>query len=53
MIQQKEGAIINISSVSAFQPTLHRAVYGAVKAFVQIFYSFARLLRKILIYMST
>ncbi len=35
MIQQKEGVIINISSVSAFQPTPHHAVYGAVKAFVQ------------------
>jgi len=35
MIKQKEGVIINISSVSAFQPTPHHAVYGAVKAFVQ------------------
>lgn len=35
MIEQKEGVIINISSVSAFQPTPHHAVYGAVKAFVQ------------------
>lgn len=35
MIQQEEGVIINISSVSAFQPTPHHAVYGAVKAFVQ------------------
>ena len=30
-----EGRILNISSVSAFQPTVHHAVYGASKAFVQ------------------
>lgn len=35
MIKQKIGVIINLSSVSAFQPTPHHAVYGAVKAFVQ------------------
>ena len=35
MIAQKEGIIINISSVSAFLPTPHHAIYGASKAFVQ------------------
>ncbi len=29
------GAVLNVSSISAFQPTAHHAVYGATKAFVQ------------------
>jgi uncharacterized protein len=29
------GAVLNVSSISAFQPTAHHAVYGAGKAFVQ------------------
>jgi uncharacterized protein len=35
MTARGEGRILNISSVSAFQPTVHHAVYGASKAFVQ------------------
>jgi len=35
MMARGEGRILNISSVSAFQPTVHHAVYGATKAFVQ------------------
>lgn len=35
MMARGEGRILNISSVSAFQPTVHHAVYGASKAFVQ------------------
>jgi short-subunit dehydrogenase len=35
MMQRKAGRIWNISSVSAFQPSCHHAVYGATKAFVQ------------------
>lgn len=35
MVARGEGRILNVSSVSAFQPTVHHAVYGASKAFVQ------------------
>ena len=35
MIKRGQGRILNVSSVSAFQPTAHHAVYGATKAFVQ------------------
>lgn len=35
MTARSDGRILNISSVSAFQPTVHHAVYGASKAFVQ------------------
>lgn len=35
MTERGDGRILNISSVSAFQPTVHHAVYGASKAFVQ------------------
>ncbi|MDQ1331675.1 MAG: family NAD(P)-dependent oxidoreductase [Thermodesulfobacteriota bacterium] len=35
MTARGEGRILNVSSVSAFQPTAHHAVYGASKAFVQ------------------
>jgi len=35
MIGRGSGRIWNISSVSAFQPCCHHAVYGATKAFVQ------------------
>jgi len=35
MAARCDGRILNVSSVSAFQPTAHHAVYGASKAFVQ------------------
>lgn len=35
MIARGGGRVLNISSVSAFQPTARHAVYGATKAFVQ------------------
>jgi uncharacterized protein len=35
MAARGDGRILNVSSVSAFQPTAHHAVYGAAKAFVQ------------------
>lgn len=35
MIERRTGRILNVSSVSAFQPTVHQAVYGATKAFIQ------------------
>jgi uncharacterized protein len=35
MIARGDGRILNISSVSAFQPCPHHAVYGSAKAFVQ------------------
>ncbi|MEN6474852.1 MAG: SDR family NAD(P)-dependent oxidoreductase [Syntrophaceae bacterium] len=35
MIKRGQGRVLNVSSVSAFQPTAHHAVYGATKAFVQ------------------
>ena len=35
MIARGEGRILNVSSVSAFQPCPHHAVYGSAKAFVQ------------------
>jgi uncharacterized protein len=35
MVARCDGRILNVSSVSAFQPTVHHAVYGASKAFVQ------------------
>jgi len=35
MAARRDGRILNVSSVSAFQPTVHHAVYGASKAFVQ------------------
>lgn len=35
MIARKNGAILNISSVSAFQPTPFQALYGATKAGLQ------------------
>jgi hypothetical protein len=35
MTARGNGLVLNISSVSAFQPTVHHAVYGASKAFVQ------------------
>ncbi|RPH48240.1 MAG: SDR family NAD(P)-dependent oxidoreductase [Desulfobacteraceae bacterium] len=35
MSDRCDGRILNVSSVSAFQPTVHHAVYGASKAFVQ------------------
>lgn len=35
MIRRGQGRILNVSSVSAFQPTAHHAVYGASKSFVQ------------------
>jgi uncharacterized protein len=35
MIKRGEGRILNVSSVSAFQPTAYHAAYGASKSFVQ------------------
>ncbi len=35
MVARGEGRILNVSSVSAFQPCPHHAVYGSAKAFVQ------------------
>jgi uncharacterized protein len=35
MVQARSGRIMNLSSCSAFQPTVYHAVYGASKAFVQ------------------
>lgn len=37
MLQRNEGAIINVSSVAAMQPTPFNATYGATKAFVNSF----------------
>lgn len=35
MVKAGDGRIINLSSCSAFQPTVYHAAYGATKAFVQ------------------
>ena len=35
MIEAKEGRILNVVSVAAFQPTVFHAAYGASKAFIQ------------------
>jgi hypothetical protein len=35
MVKRRTGRILNVSSVSAFQPTVYQAVYGATKAFIQ------------------
>ena len=35
MVARRQGTILNISSVSAFQPCAHHALYGATKAFIQ------------------
>jgi short-subunit dehydrogenase len=37
MVKRGDGRILNVSSVSAFQPSVHQAVYGATKAFIQNF----------------
>jgi uncharacterized protein len=37
MLQRGQGSIINVSSMSAFQPTPFSATYGATKAFVNSF----------------
>ncbi len=37
MIARGEGVVINVASISAFQPTPYMAVYGASKAFVLSF----------------
>lgn len=37
MQQQKEGIIVNVASIAAFQPTSYAAVYSASKAFVLSF----------------
>jgi short-subunit dehydrogenase len=34
MLQQRHGAIVNLSSLSGFQPVAYMAVYAATKAFV-------------------
>lgn len=35
MVARRQGRVLNVSSVSAFQPCAHHALYGATKAFVQ------------------
>ncbi len=35
MVKRGDGRVLNIGSVSAFQPCPHHAVYGASKAFIQ------------------
>ncbi len=35
MVRRGDGRVLNISSVSAFQPCPHHAVYGASKSFIQ------------------
>jgi short-subunit dehydrogenase len=37
MVSRREGAVINVASVAAFQPPPYAAVYGATKAFVLSF----------------
>lgn len=37
MIERDEGAILNLSSISAFQPVPNMAVYAATKAYTQSF----------------
>lgn len=37
MVERRQGAIINVASLAAFQPTPYMAVYGATKAFVLSF----------------
>ncbi len=37
MVQQRRGAIINVSSAAGFQPVPYTTVYGATKAFVTSF----------------
>ncbi|HEX4205892.1 MAG TPA: SDR family oxidoreductase [Ktedonobacteraceae bacterium] len=37
MVARRQGAIINVASLAAFQPTPYMAVYGATKAFVLSF----------------
>ena len=37
MIKKKEGIIVNVASMAAFQPVPYSAVYGATKAFVLSF----------------
>ena len=34
VLRERGGAVINLASVAAFQPTPHLATYGATKAFV-------------------
>lgn len=37
MVQRRQGAIINVSSTSSFQPVPYTSLYGATKAFVTSF----------------
>jgi short-subunit dehydrogenase len=37
MVQRGDGAVLNVASTAAFQPTPYMAVYGATKAFVLSF----------------
>ncbi|GAB1689227.1 SDR family NAD(P)-dependent oxidoreductase [Krasilnikovia sp. M28-CT-15] len=37
MVERRRGAIVNVASIAAFQPTPYMAVYGAAKAFVLSF----------------
>ncbi len=34
VLRERGGAVVNIASTAAFQPTAHMATYGATKAFV-------------------
>ncbi|GAB1644901.1 SDR family NAD(P)-dependent oxidoreductase [Krasilnikovia sp. MM14-A1259] len=43
MVARRRGAIVNVASIAAFQPTPYMAVYGASKAFVL---SFSQALRQ-------
>jgi uncharacterized protein len=37
MVERKDGGVINVASIAAFQPVPYQAVYGASKAFVLSF----------------
>jgi uncharacterized protein len=37
MVERKEGSVINVASIAAFQPVPYQAVYGATKEFVLSF----------------
>ncbi len=37
MVERKEGGVINVASIAAFQPLPYQAVYGATKEFVLSF----------------
>ena len=37
MVERREGGVINVASIAAYQPTPGNATYGATKAFVSSF----------------